>query len=66
MARVMARRWAVVLMLAPARLLLVFEFVIVAKDQRSVVEGDRRSTQKSPSHVRTSARCRRPRRRDPR
>ncbi len=41
MARVMARRWAVVLMLAPARLLLVFEFVIVAKDQRSVVEGDR-------------------------
>jgi len=41
MARVMAWRWAVVLMLAPARPLLVFEFVIVTKDQRSVVEGDR-------------------------
>jgi len=35
--------------------LLVFEFVIVTKDQRSVVEGDRPSTQNSPSPVRTSA-----------
>jgi hypothetical protein len=66
MAQVMARRWAVVLMLAPARLLLVFEFVIVTKDQRSVVEDVRPSTQKSPSHVRTSARRRRPHRHDPR